>query len=205
MSAGLILDVQSDAPEATAAELLVAPWCGDDRPPRGAAGRIDWRMCGFVSQLIEEGRLSGEVGEHMLLATGGRLRAPRALLVGLGDRDQLSLPGLAEASSAALASSIDLQFSQLAISVDVLHGVPADRVIPTLVRALADVAETAPQPIRLNFLVDSLDRGAARDGLTRLVARGLRGLPLRLAESSGLSRTEPRALPQSSDESHVPS
>ena len=37
MSAGLILDVQSEAPEVTGAELRVAPWCGNDRPPRGAA------------------------------------------------------------------------------------------------------------------------------------------------------------------------
>ncbi len=204
MSAGLILDVQSENPESIATEILVAPWCSDDRPPRGAAGRIDWRMCGFLSELITEGRISGEAGERMLLATGGRLRAPRALLVGLGERTAVSLQGVAEVASAALSSCVDLRFRQLALSVDVLHGVPSDRVIPTLVRALAAVAKKAPEPLRLNFLVDPADRGPARDGLARLVSRGLRGLPLRLAEPTELSRTEPRPV-RPSDEPQLPS
>jgi hypothetical protein len=57
----------------------------DDRPLRGAAGLVDWRLCGRLSRLVKANRASAEAGETMLLPPGRRLRFNRILWFGLGD------------------------------------------------------------------------------------------------------------------------
>lgn len=57
----------------------------DDRPLRGAAGLLDWRLAGRISRLIKAGRFSGVTGEALLLPPpGNRLPFKRLLLMGLG-------------------------------------------------------------------------------------------------------------------------
>jgi hypothetical protein len=73
-------------------EIAVTGFFTDERPLRGGAARADWRLCGGLSRRIENGDLSGNSGEAMLIACGRALRAPRLMLLGLGDRqtyDQL--------------------------------------------------------------------------------------------------------------------
>ncbi len=189
MSAGLILGVSSDAAEIAGAELLIAPWCASDRPPRGAAGRVDWRMCGLVSQLIRDERLTGERDEKLLIATHGRLRAPRVLLLGMGDRTAIDPERATDAGILGLRSAMELGVSQIALSSDVFGGLPADRMLPNLVRALAPVAAEASDPLHLEFLVAPTERSAARERIERVVTRGLRELPMRLASGQTGGRT----------------
>jgi hypothetical protein len=61
----------------------------DVRPLRGAAGLLDWRMCGRLSQVIREGRLAGTPGEKLLLVTN-RIRWRRVLAIGVGDSKEFS-------------------------------------------------------------------------------------------------------------------
>jgi hypothetical protein len=73
-------------------DVAVAGFFTDERPLRGGAARADWRLCGGLSARIENGDLSGKSGEAMLIGCGRALRAPRLLVLGLGDRhafDQL--------------------------------------------------------------------------------------------------------------------
>ena len=65
---------------------LVVGFFADERPLRGEAGLVDWRMNGYVSRLLERQRLSGETQESTLVASSGRLRAEFSLLMGLGER-----------------------------------------------------------------------------------------------------------------------
>jgi leucyl aminopeptidase len=65
-------------------DALVIPIWSDVRPLRGAAGLLDWRLCGRLSQMIREGRLSGEQGEKLLHVTG-RLPWKRVLFIGIGE------------------------------------------------------------------------------------------------------------------------
>jgi hypothetical protein len=190
VSAGLVLDVSSDPAEIAGAELLIAPWCSSDRPPRGAAGRVDWRMCGLVSQLICDDRLSGERDEKLLLATHGRLRAPRVLLLGMGDRSALSPDRAADTAALGLHAALDLGVTQIALSADVFGGLPADRMLPNLVRSLAPEVAKSGKLLQLEFLVAPAERSAARERLERVVTRGLRDLPMRLTAPSGTSRSE---------------
>lgn len=62
-------------------DVLVIPIWSDVRPLRGAAGLLDWRLCGKISQMIREGRVSGSAGEKLLLVTG---RVPWRRILGVG-------------------------------------------------------------------------------------------------------------------------
>jgi hypothetical protein len=62
-------------------DVLVIPIWSDIRPLRGAAGLLDWRLCGKISQMIREGRVSGSAGEKLLLVTG---RVPWRRILGIG-------------------------------------------------------------------------------------------------------------------------
>jgi hypothetical protein len=69
----------------TARDCLVLPVFKDDRPLRGAAGLVDWRLCGKLSRLVKAQRASAEAGEQLLLPPGRRLRFKRIFWFGLGD------------------------------------------------------------------------------------------------------------------------
>jgi hypothetical protein len=66
-------------------DCLALPVFKDDRPLRGAAGLVDWRMCGRLSKLLKGKRASADKGETMLLPPGRRLGFTRILWFGLGD------------------------------------------------------------------------------------------------------------------------
>jgi hypothetical protein len=65
-------------------DALVVPVWSVVRPLRGAAGLLDWRLCGRLSQMIRDGRLSGTAGEKLLLATS-RVPWQRVLAMGVGE------------------------------------------------------------------------------------------------------------------------
>jgi hypothetical protein len=69
----------------TARDCLVLPVFKDDRPLRGAAGLVDWRLCGRLSRLLKTSRATADAGETMLMPPGRRLRFKRILWFGLGD------------------------------------------------------------------------------------------------------------------------
>jgi len=82
----LALAVEGDSLVRTGADLAVAGFFRDQRPLVGGAGLADWRLCGWLSNLLEASRVRGEAGEGVMLLTHGRLGAPRLLLLGLGGR-----------------------------------------------------------------------------------------------------------------------
>jgi hypothetical protein len=61
----------------------------DDRPLSGAAGYLDWRMCGALSRVLLNGVFKGERGEKMLMPTFSKVPAPRLFAVGVGQSRQL--------------------------------------------------------------------------------------------------------------------
>ena len=69
----------------TARDCLVLPVFRDDRPLRGAAGLVDWRLCGRLSRLIKATRATADRGETMMMPPGRRLKFKRVLWFGLGD------------------------------------------------------------------------------------------------------------------------
>jgi len=66
----------------------------DERPLGGAAGFVDWRLCGQLSRLLVDGFFKGTRGESLLLPSNGRIRPPRLVVLGLGPGGEALHPGV---------------------------------------------------------------------------------------------------------------
>ena len=66
----------------------------DERPLGGAAGFVDWRLCGQLSRLLVDGFFRGVRGESLLLPSNGRIGAPRLVVLGLGPGGEALHPGV---------------------------------------------------------------------------------------------------------------
>lgn len=78
-----------------AADTIAIGLTSDGRPLTGAAGYVDWRLCGHLSKLLLQGVVTGARKEKVLFPTMGRLPTSRLLLFGWGPRDGV-LVGAAE-------------------------------------------------------------------------------------------------------------
>jgi hypothetical protein len=67
-------------------EAAVATLWRDERPMRGLAGLLDWRLAGRLSAMLMSGFLAGDAGEAMLVPGKPHLPFEKLLLVGLGAR-----------------------------------------------------------------------------------------------------------------------
>lgn len=68
-------------------EALLCGVFAGERPPRGVAGLVNWRLAGRVDRLVESGFLTGDLGEVMLLPGRPSVAADKVLLFGLGPRE----------------------------------------------------------------------------------------------------------------------
>lgn len=69
----------------------------DERPLRGLAGRIDWRLCGQLNRLLADGILDVGFGGALLCPTNERLPFDKLLVVGLGATQEFSPERFGEA------------------------------------------------------------------------------------------------------------
>jgi hypothetical protein len=67
-------------------ELLACGLFEDERPARGLAGLVDWRLAARISRYIEDGALTGSINEVALLAARPRLTFEKLVIFGLGPR-----------------------------------------------------------------------------------------------------------------------
>ncbi|MGC4114355.1 MAG: M17 family peptidase N-terminal domain-containing protein [Myxococcales bacterium] len=58
----------------------------DERPLRGLAGYVDWRLCGSLSRVLTEGRFVGVPGDALLFPVFGRLGTAKLFCFGAGRR-----------------------------------------------------------------------------------------------------------------------
>lgn len=88
-------------------EAVVVCFFEDVRPLKGAAGRLDWILCGSLSHLLLDKRLAGSAGDVALLTTQGKLPVPKLFLVGLGPSAEYTLAALGRAAHTAGASLVN--------------------------------------------------------------------------------------------------
>jgi hypothetical protein len=101
--------------DALAADSL-AVWVGPERPLRGLASLVDWRMCGALSRAIRTGQFTPEAGEALLLPAAGRLPVGRVFCFGVtaavldsvrfGEAARRVAGDMARAGSRAFATSL---------------------------------------------------------------------------------------------------
>lgn len=70
----------------TGAEVVACAVFRDERPFRGLAGLLDWRLAGRLSRLAKQAFLVGEAGEVLAVPVRPRLPFDKVLVVGLGAR-----------------------------------------------------------------------------------------------------------------------
>lgn len=70
----------------------------DERPLRGLAGFVDWRLCGALSRILLGGRFSGARGDALLFPVVGRLTGERVFCFGAGRKAELGRAGFAAAA-----------------------------------------------------------------------------------------------------------
>lgn len=76
--------------QAPPGDALCVPVWTDVRPLSGAAGLLDWRMCGRLSTLLASGKVTGAEGEQTLFPSAHRLPWRLVLALGAGPRRDFS-------------------------------------------------------------------------------------------------------------------
>jgi Cytosol aminopeptidase family, N-terminal domain len=97
------------------ADAVIVGFHEDVRPLKGAAGALDWLLCGALSQLIIQNKVRGALGEVALLTSRGKIPADKIFMVGLGQRGS-SLPvSLRAAARAAAVSAVNAGVARSAV------------------------------------------------------------------------------------------
>lgn len=76
----------------------------DERPLRGLAGYLDWRLCGGLSRILLEGRFTGVEGDALLFPTWGCVPPGRIFCFGAGRKDKLDRDAFAAIARRACES-----------------------------------------------------------------------------------------------------
>jgi hypothetical protein len=172
----------------------------DERPVQGVAVRADWRLNGFLSRLLMDGRFTGERGDWLLLHTQGRLPYTRLFLVGMGRKQEREIASSRRAL-AGIASKVALAGVH-SFAIDLSEVIPAemaaDDAMVVFLEALSqaypeDVESNPPYLPALNAREQALGgraggggggggRGGDRGGRGR---RGVGGTPRRGARARG--------------------
>lgn len=134
----LELGMESLPLDAVEAELVVAGFFVEDRPLRGGAGRVDWRLCGLISEMLAGGRLDADRGSALLIASSGAFRAPRILLLGLGARAEFGVAMAQDLMREAMERCIALGVRRVGIAP---LGIAADDFARHAVAVAGGVAE----------------------------------------------------------------
>ena len=121
------------------ADALVLPFFAEERPLRGAAGLIDWRLRGQLSRLRLRGRLTGAAFQRVLVPGRPLTSFDKIFLVGLGKEDEM-VPARAEQACRVILEVLDHVLARSAALV--LPGrstgkVAADAALEVFLRASA--------------------------------------------------------------------
>jgi hypothetical protein len=172
MARMLEIEQSSLQPDRVDAPALVLGVFADERPLRGAAGLVDWRMSGYLSRLLLARRLSGEANETTLVATQGRVRSGAILLVGLGVRSLYGFERIADVTSAVTRMLQKLRVDEFAIEVPgsrLLGLDPAEsgyNAVKGIVKVLS-ASDSSRGRMRVTFLEPPASSGRLRFGLRK--------------------------------------
>ena len=101
--------------DALQSEAIMAPLFSDERPLCGVLGLIDWRLCGFVSRMIQRGVVKGALGENVLMPLRPRLLVDKLFLFGLGPSAEFDEARAAAATERMLAAGVSARMRAMAL------------------------------------------------------------------------------------------
>ncbi len=153
--------------ERIASDAVVVSFFDGDRPLRGDAGRVDWRLCGALSRLLVDGVIEGAAGDAVLLPGDGRLRAPRLLVLGLGDANGFGTVDAKRFARDAVLRLGRLRASTVALGLPGhwLGLVPEGPCAGAIVRGAVSALEESGLSIRLRLVVPEPAAARALGGI----------------------------------------
>ncbi len=162
MSSMLELELGAESLERSKVDLAVAGVFSDQLPLRGGAGRVDWRLCGLVSDQILAGRFSGARGEALLVPTSGQLRANRVMAVGLGARSDYRLAEVTGSVQEAVSRAVALGSPSLGMAPLGLAGDEFPRCAEAIVAGAVAGFADSPHSMRLRVVLpaEEINRAA---------------------------------------------
>lgn len=124
-------------------DVFITGFFEDERPLRGSAGWIDWRLNGNLSRFLKEGRLTGEWKETTLIPSEGRMSPRMILLIGLGMVRDYSYLRLREIASHMTENAERMQASRIGVSFPYGKGynVEGGKVAEVLIEGIVDCPE----------------------------------------------------------------
>jgi hypothetical protein len=169
----LALEIETTRLDRVSVEVLVVPFFACDRPLRGPAARADWRLCGILSDRLERGDLTGEPGEAALLATGGRMRSPLLLAIGLGPRAEFGEETLRAVARTATRKLIGLRsgIAGLGLPAESVSRLDAQRAAGLILEGVAQALSERPSALRLHVVASQDEAGRVRAGLLETANR----------------------------------
>jgi len=109
----------------------------DERPLSGAAGFVDWRLCGEFSRILKSGFFTGTPGDKLLLPVGAHVPAKKLFAVGLGRSQGITGLGLEHALTQAASMLTKAQVESVALAFPVLPKAVAPTRDELIARAFA--------------------------------------------------------------------
>jgi hypothetical protein len=165
----------------------------DERPVRGDAGLVDWRLAGKISSLVHSEFCSGRFGEATLLPADSRLGASRVLLAGLGSLDALRGRGLERALTLAGAKLLGMKAEAAVLALP--EGIDLSREAASLLLGLGRALAIGHPGARLSVVIPD---GARRGRLLRRAWPRVFSELQALGVEARLDGLESRGLPRGS-------
>ncbi|GAC1364058.1 MAG: hypothetical protein NVSMB47_15690 [Polyangiales bacterium] len=150
-----------------AGEIVVCSMFDDDRPPRGVAGLIDWRLGGRLSRLSLERFVDGSDGELLLLPGRPRVPFDTVVVLGLGAREGFDETRYERALDRVLLVLDQLQVRRLTVELPGRHRGAIDAARAVQSRA-ARVAQGSRAPRTHVEAITLVDDAAAQRALLEL-------------------------------------
>lgn len=169
MTATIRIELEARPLERITCDVAVAGFFSEDRPLRGGAARMDWRLCGLLSSLLIEERITGSAGEAVLVPGTGALRAPRAMIVGLGSRASFPLTAAQDAMRDAAKRCFALGVRRVAMAPLGVSSDDLPRHAVAIVGGVVEAARSFDRPLDLILAVPGNQHDAARVALDRAI------------------------------------
>lgn len=127
-------------------DLLVTGFFKDERPLRGTAGWLDWRLNGMLSRLVMEKKLTGEWKEKTLIPTHQRVTPKLLLFLGLGYVKSYSYLTIREMVPFLYETIKNLKSSQIGLSFpySAEYDVDCGKLTEIILEGITDVLDHRP-------------------------------------------------------------
>ncbi|MFH1387377.1 MAG: M17 family peptidase N-terminal domain-containing protein, partial [bacterium] len=100
-------------------DLLVVNEFEGVKTPGGATGAADKALGGIITELTHDGEIDGKLGKVTIIHFGGKLKARKVAVVGLGKKDKFDLEAVRTASAAAIKTAREVKAKTVAT---IIHG-----------------------------------------------------------------------------------